>query len=187
MEVMIESQTMMNKTMRLLLFLILLSIFAAGCGSSTGPVAPPATPNYTVHTPPPATHSALVGTYTTTITKKDGKYAQLFNDIEFPDDPGTVGLGTWTLEFRSDGYFTATTAYTYGPAAYVGFGQYEVSGDQLVVSDAKCHEFDGAQAQTAAYTWHLQGDLLQLQAVNGIDFCAARKLLFTAHPWTRQA
>lgn len=158
----------------------------AACGNT--PTTPPQSnhPAIWVHTPPPHTNSALVGTYTTTITKQDGIALLSLPAVTFKDDAGTLGLGLWIIQFRNDGYFTAESSYNNGPDVYVGFGQYVVTGNTLTVSDAKCWEFDGPRGQTAMYMWLLQGQKLILQVV-GQDLCGTRKGLFTSHPLIRQS
>lgn len=99
---------------------------------------------------------------------------------------GTVALGTWLIEFDSDGYYTALGNNSSTSEQYVGLGQYTVTANQLMVSDAKCWEFNGPKARTAMYSWTLEGRMLKLKVVGG-DLCPAGKLLFTSHPLVKQA
>jgi hypothetical protein len=164
-----------------ILFLVLL----VGCGNDT--IAPNNTASvpHGVWTPPSHIVSPLVGSYITTITKKDGTFMGDSPAVVIPDSVGSVALGDWVIEFRNDGYFTSRRPNSNSSAQYAGLGQYSVAGDLLTISDAKCWEFNGNQARTATYTWILQGQQLLLKEADP-DLCGPRKLLLTSHSFRKQ-
>ena len=164
-----------------ILFLMLL----VGCGNGTPSQNKTATVPLGVWTPPSHVESPLVGSYTTTITKKDGTFMGISPAVIVPNSVGSVALGEWVIEFRNDGYFTAQGPNSNSSAQYAGLGQYFVIGDLLTISDSKCWEFNGTQARTATYQWTLTGEQLLLKDVR-TDLCSARKLLFTSHSFRKQ-
>jgi hypothetical protein len=173
----------MSKKFLVAFGLILASV---ACSGNTAAPASRATPHVPfVHTPPVHPNSPLVGTYTTTITKRDGIFLVDFPAVSVQGDMGSLPIGNWMVEFRSDGYYTALGENSYSPAQYAGLGQYTVSGNHLTVSDVKCEEFDGHEGATATYAWELRGQVLTLKVV-GADLCPTRELLFTSHPLHKQ-
>ena len=175
----------MNK--KILVWLgFVVSLVVACSGNTVSPPSRSAAPALFVHTPPAHVTSPLVGTYTTTITEQDGIFMVIAPAMTTKGNEGTVALGTWLIEFDSDGYYTALGNNSSTSEQYVGLGQYTVTANQLMVSDAKCWEFNGPKARTAMYSWTLEGRMLKLKVVGG-DLCPAGKLLFTSHPLVKQA
>ncbi len=175
----------MDKIQLIISGIILLVILAACSGGTTLTPHTSTTLPGMVQTPPVHVKSPLVGSYTTTITKKDGTFMGISPAVIIPSDVGSVALGDWLIEFNSDGYYTAQGPNSNASAQYAGLGQYAVAADLLTISDAKCWEFNGPQARTATYRWTLQRQLLLLKVV-GVDLCSARKLLLTSHALGKQ-
>ncbi len=177
----------MKKALIALSIMLLMSTLAA-CGTeTTAQAVPHPTPTRAPTATPTPIISPLLGTFTTTLTKQD-----LAGHPEYMNTQGVAMdlLGTWQLQFESNGYFVAINGLYYAGTQYVGTGRYTVTQNQLTITkDPKCYEFYGyqygEQAEVDTYTWTLQGDTLTLKTAQ--DFCAARFKVFTTHPWHRQS
>ena len=162
----------MKRPPLLLSVLLLVSLLAAcGGGAASTPTSSP-TKTVPVSTPTPTREvisSPIVGTYDTTITKKD-----------VASMPGrSFDIGPYTWSFNDNG----TTSWTqYGPNAGSENGQYQVSQGALSLTDPYCNS--AWSAPTGTYSWVLKGNLLILQAKD--DGCWDRKIVLTAHPLLRQ-
>src|SRR6266571_3021653 len=159
------------------------------CGGTTAPAASSATPAPSLSTPTSQPISSpLAGTYTTTITSNDLASHPDLMQQQGPD--GMDLLGTWILKFKGNSNWTALNGDYISGRQYIGSGLYKVTSTQLiVVTDSKCLEFYGSlfgpDAQTSTYQWTIEGQTFTLKTEQ--DLCAARKLIFTSHPWQRQA
>jgi len=172
-----------------LVLFLLMSLLGACRGATSSPASsgfsrhPTATPTSFMM------NSSLVGTYATTITRKDVVGHPEFYDPSFPSSTSMYLPGLWVLTFRNDGIWIAQ-ASTDINRQYIGTGRYQVTPSQVtVVTDSKCLEYYvpyyGPQAQSATYTWRIRGKMLVLQTAQ--DLCAPRKIVLSSHSWTSQS
>jgi hypothetical protein len=112
--------------------------------------------------------SLVPGTYVTTITQEDTSYYKV--------------IGMWELILAEDNRWIATYL-----GRSVAEGRYSLTPDQIVVTHEKGPYTDTCTnigAETGTYKWAFDGGPLTLTTVE--DECFNRKLVFTAHPWSRQ-
>jgi hypothetical protein len=175
-----DTMSTIRKIRLLLPFILLTGLFTA-CSNSFPSAQTTATP------PPTGTRtstsqplpSQLVGTYISTITQQD--IAATHNSrIAYEVQPGG-----WNLVFRSDGYYVVQTNYHPYGMSYVGEGTYTIKGHQMILKDGNCWEYFGDAGRFGTFTWSLQGNRLVFTALQ--DTCASRQMVFTVHPWVRQA
>jgi hypothetical protein len=169
----------------LVLFLLIsLLVACSGATSSSGVrIHPTATPTSIMM------NSPLIGTYVTTITRKDVAGHLEFYDPSSPSSTSMYLPGLWVLTFRNDGIWIAQGSTDLNNQ-YIGTGHYQVTPSQVtLVTDARCLEYYvpyyGSQAQSATYTWRIRGKTLVLQTAQ--DLCAPRKIVLSSHPWTSQS
>ncbi len=163
-----------------LLYLVLLASLV-GCSYTTTSPALSANQVTPVNTPTTAPISSpLVGTYTTTITRQDLIPLYGPNPVLF----FTAAPGSWTLVYRSDGYYTVETNNHPNGVSYVGQGPYTLTANRLTMKDGPCLELYGHKGQIGTDTWSLQGTKLVIKALQ--DFCPPRRLVLTSHPWLMQ-
>ena len=165
--------------------ILLMSLLAACSGAASSPassglsISPTATPTTSV------VNSPLAGTYTTTITPRDVAGQLEFDNQSSPTNTSMYLPGPWVLTFRHDGVWIAQ-ANTDLNNQYIGTGSYQVTGSQVtLVTDSKCLEYYGPEAQSATYAWHLHGTTLVILTAS--DLCAPRKIVLSSHPWTLQS
>jgi hypothetical protein len=114
--------------------------------------------------PTPAAATAIEGTYAVKIRRADTAGVR------------ALGLeGLWQFTLRGDGLVTAE-----GPArssVSTPPKQYQLLGDQLLTTAFASDTCSGL----GVYRWAREGSALSFTLVT--DACAARVVLFTAHPW----
>jgi hypothetical protein len=154
---------------------VLVSLSAAtACDSSPRPAASGSEPSSLGGQAP----AALVGTFTTTITRRDAARAPKRDELP---------IGPWTLVIGNRG------GPGNGRALGVGNGdtdrvvyRFGVSGNRLSIG---CNDDQGLPASGAqAYTWSVRRRTLRLQAAS--PPCRRgdpnNQLILTAHPWVKQ-
>lgn len=107
------------------------------------------------------------GVYAVTITLAD-------IPAEFPPEVGDLLVGTWTVEFASDG----STAISQNGQVVVS-GRYRSSKEHLVIADLSgpmaC--IDARGIATGVYTWSIANNELQFTPV--LDRCFGRMFVLT--------
>jgi hypothetical protein len=156
--------------MRYICAIVAMLILLAACGQA--PTATPSTPP--TNTPAPDPAQALVGSWTTTLTKED--LLRVVPDFkpEFLCD----SAGTFVWQFNADGTFTIdqtaldgcpTPAQTHIESTWFNAGN--------LVTFAK-----GTPDQEE-YEWSMEGELLAFKHVSGA--CIPCRAGNTANPWKR--
>jgi hypothetical protein len=149
---------------------------AAGCGSSNTEPTRSGPTNAQLGGAAP---TALVGTFKTTLTRRDVARAPIPNELP---------LGPWTLVIGN----SAGPGHT--RALGVGNGDYDrvvyrlgVNGNRVLLG---CNNDQGLPSDgSETYIWSLRGERLTLKPVS--PACKHgdpnNQLILTSHPWTRQS
>src|SRR5579872_1542593 len=143
---------MMKRHSVFLGILLLVSLLAACSGGAASPPVSSPTKTVPVSTRTPTREvitSPIVGSYSTTITKQD--IASMQSSILF--------IGPYTMSFNDDGTFDLRS---FGPNGGSDTGRYQVSQDELSLTDSICA--DQYNAPTGTYSWVLKGNTLILRA-----------------------
>ena len=122
----------------------------------------------------PDQHHALVGTWTSTVTRED----VLRVVPDFHQEALCENTGTFTWEFTADGRFTVDQKALPGcptPAHPHVEDSWSAEGNRLTLAE-------GQPAQEV-YEWAVDGRRLVLEHVSG--GCIPCKATNTANPWTR--
>ena len=168
----------MTRLRTLPLMLVIAGLLAAGCGGGESDSAAPAKAKKASPAPPPA---ALIGTYTTTLSKAD---------IPTPTPPELRDQRRWIVRITKDGGVDNAPALTIlmPPSEPLESSTLSVSGDTLTLSREECAPTDPSGKYTlvnSAYRYELDGDMLRLTTVKpGCPDKVAQTIL-TAGPLKR--
>jgi hypothetical protein len=157
--------------MRYLCAIVAMAALLSACGQA--PIAPPSTPP--TNTPAPDLATALVGAWTTTLTKEDVLRVVPDFKPEFLCD--SAGTGVW--KFNADGTFsldqTAPLAGCPKPEQTHNEGTWSTHGNLITLGKGSSEEM--------VYEWTLKDDMLSFTYRSG--GCIPCRAGDTANPWKR--